>query len=245
MNTKETLKILAGSFTVYGAVVACSAAGGAGKPIASALADINAGGSRLKANYYAGSDGSQQFLSTFHDAMRNEDCAFSTASDGTIRCLPAAPTGPGASPSMYSVYYTDAACTQPVIALNNCSGNTAPAYVQVGGAPFGASKNGPSYYKVGSQTTVAMAYQLSYSGPGPAVMGSNTCSSPLSLAPTCTAVPTVLADGGAGDDAGGVPPLFPSPPQVTWPGIESTSTIYSLVEVPPSDFVKATQKTTT
>jgi hypothetical protein len=238
MNTKEALKILVGSITVYGAVVACSAASGGGQPIGSALADINAGGTRLKANYYAGSDGSQQFLATFHDTMRNEDCAFSTASDGSIRCLPT--QGPPASPSNYAVYYADAACTQPILALGNCSGNTAPRYVQVGGL-FGAGKNGPAYYTVGSKTTLTAAYQLSYTG-GPGVMGPGACNNnPVA---TCTALAAMTVDAGAGDDAGA--PSFGPPPfmQPTWPSVESGSTIYALVEAPPSDFVEATQKTT-
>ena len=244
MKTKDALKILVGSFTVYGAVVACSAASGGGQPIASAMADINTGGTRLKANYLAGSDGSQQFLSTFHDSKRNEDCAFSKASDGSIRCLPT--MGPPATPSVYSVYFTDAACTQPVMALSNCSGNTAPAYVQVGGNLFPGGKTGPAYYTVGSTTTVTTAYLLEYSGgPGaPGSPGSNSCGNPSgALTPTCVPVPTMVADAGAGDDAGlgG----FGMVSQPTWSSIEAGATIYSLVAVPLSDFVEATQKTTT
>jgi hypothetical protein len=239
MNSKDALKILVGSFTVYGAVVACSAAGG-GQPIASAMADINSGGSRLKANYYAGSDGSQQFLATFHDTMRNEDCAFSTASDGTIRCLPIAGGASGATVSEYSVYYADAACTQPVVAVSDCTGNTTPTYVSVGGAPFGGGKNTPALYKVGSKVSVAAGYQLSYQG-GPGVMGPNACGV-LGLAMTCIAVPATASDAGALNDAGTMPP---APPVYvnTWSSVESTSTIYSLVVAPPSDFVEATQKT--
>src|SRR5258708_29782926 len=103
MRTKEALKVLVGSITVYAAMAACSSA--SSPPVPSALADVNAGGTRLKANYYAGSDGSQQFLSTFHDAQRNEDCAFAIAADGTTRCLPTAAPGPSPTGSTYGTYY--------------------------------------------------------------------------------------------------------------------------------------------
>ena len=243
MNAKEALKVLVGSITVYGAMVACSSANNPGQPVAAAMADINAGGSRLKANYYEGSDGSQQFLSTFHDAQRSEDCAFATASDGTIRCLPVANVRPGASPSVYGVYYGDAACTMPIVAVSTCAGNTAPKYVSVGGVPGGAK--GSAIYEVGATASIGTAYQLTYGGPslGPSP---NACNSPFAgLMPTCTPVPSMDVDAGAGNDAGAsAPPGFPPPQQPTWSNIESSSTIYALVAVPPSDFVQATTKTT-
>jgi hypothetical protein len=242
MNAKEALKVLVGSIAVYGAMVACSSASNPGQPVAAAMADINAGGSRLKANYYEGSDGSQQFLSTFHDAQRGEDCAFATASDGTIRCLPVTNAPPGASPPVYSVYYGDAACTMPIVAVSTCTGNTTPKYVSVGGFPGGAK--GSAVYKVGATASIGAAYQLTYGGPLPG-LSPNACNGFAAFMPTCTPVPSMDVDAGTGNDAGAsAPPAFPPPQAATWSNIESSSTIYTLVEVPPSDFVQATTKTT-
>ena len=233
MSTKEALKVLVGSITVYGVMAACSSA--SHPPVTAALADVNMGGSRLKANYYAGSDGSQQFLSTFHDTQRNEDCSFGLASDGTTRCLPSpsAPTGP--MQSMYSVYYSDAACTTPIVAVSTCSGNTAPKYVSVGGLPGG--KTAPSVYALGSVTTVGTAYQFTYTQ---SAGTANACASPFSsLTPTCLAIPAMSVDAGMSDDAGGGPPLVPPlAGTLTWSSVEASSMIYSLVEAPPSDFVR-------
>jgi len=244
MSAKEVLKVLAGSITVYGVMAACSSA--SRPPVSSALADVNAGGTRLKANYYAGTDGSQQFLGTFHDTQRSEDCSFTTASDGTIRCLPTQGSSPSpVMTSTYTVYYSDAACTTPIVAVSTCGGNVKPKYISVGGPfPGSTSTNGPALYSLGSATSVGTAYQLSYQSK----MSPNACNSPFgSLTQTCTAVPSMTADAGMGmsDDAGVALPPFPGPaPAPTWPSIEASSIVYALVEVPPSDFVQAATKTT-
>ncbi|NUP11492.1 MAG: hypothetical protein HOW73_36060 [Polyangiaceae bacterium] len=62
-------------------------------------------GSRLRARFIGGADGSKQFLG-FHDDERDEDCSFSTASDGKLRCVP---------PSSGASLFVDAQCNQPVV----------------------------------------------------------------------------------------------------------------------------------
>lgn len=70
--------------------------------------DANAAesGSRLKARWRVASDGAREFVG-WRDTERNEDCVFSLASDGQIRCRP---QGAG-----FTMYYGDAACTQPIV----------------------------------------------------------------------------------------------------------------------------------
>jgi hypothetical protein len=127
MRVKEFLRFVSGSLAVYVAMAAYSAPRGplaftshgrtrttAGHssgaassqasfpdtlrdPVAQARADPNQSGSRLKAKYYLGADGSKMFAGLY-DSVLNFDCAFDElyfgdfifgpAPDGTIRCLP-------------------------------------------------------------------------------------------------------------------------------------------------------------
>ena len=85
-------------------------------PVSEAAADPFLSGTRLKAKYYAGADGSKQFLTMF-DSMLSVDCTFQYAVDGMIRCLPVGGGLPGGSPvsalAQFGVYalYADAGCT--------------------------------------------------------------------------------------------------------------------------------------
>jgi hypothetical protein len=114
-------------FSIDGGAHGDSASGGDGNgildalrdPVGEAAADPYQSGSRLKAKYYPGADGSKQFIG-WHDSMLNIDCSFDTASDGMTRCLPQA-TGAGA-------VFADAACTQPLAEVTK--GCTAPAYIR-------------------------------------------------------------------------------------------------------------------
>ncbi len=72
-------------------------------PVKEAKADVNQSGTRLKARFYAGADGSKQFVG-WHDTLRNEDCAYGVAADGETRCIP--------SGKPVSNIFADAACTQ-------------------------------------------------------------------------------------------------------------------------------------
>ncbi len=88
-------------------------------PVGKAQADPNQSGTRLKVNYYSGADGSGQSTGTMHDSMLNADCAFGTASDGTLRCLPT-------NAALIAFYFGDAACTQPLVLQSTGCG--APSY---------------------------------------------------------------------------------------------------------------------
>jgi hypothetical protein len=121
-------------------------------PVTEASADPYQSGSRLKANYYAGSDGSKQWIG-WHDSQRNEDCGFTKAADGATRCMPAGVA--------IVAYYADAACTQP-LAYVSCYQGTPPRYVgaQYLGVPGAPSSDGYHLFPLGSTATVTTAYQL-------------------------------------------------------------------------------------
>ncbi len=83
-------------------------------PVFEAKADITTSGTRLKANYFVGTDGSKQFQS-WHDSQLNLDCNFLTSTvDGTTRCLPV-------SAGSFIGYYTDPQCSQKLVAATTCS----------------------------------------------------------------------------------------------------------------------------
>jgi hypothetical protein len=82
-------------------------------PVPGASADPYQSGSRLEANYYAGADGSKQFM-TMHDTQLNVDCAFQGAADGVLRCIP---TGQG----IFVGYYADSGCTPIVAQYKGCT----------------------------------------------------------------------------------------------------------------------------
>lgn len=71
-------------------------------PVDEADAAPATSGTRLRARYYTGEDGSKQFVG-WRDNTRNEDCSFLKSEDGQLRCLPAA---------AFASYYLDASCTQ-------------------------------------------------------------------------------------------------------------------------------------
>ena len=124
-------------------------------PVPSASADVNQSGTRLKAKYYAGADGSKAFQG-WHDSQLNLDCGFTTAADGVARCLPSG-AGTGG-------LWVDATCTQPlaqmakgcaatyaiVVAPPTC-GVPGPVHVHTLGAIF----NGTSAYYTGTGTCTA------------------------------------------------------------------------------------------
>lgn len=75
-------------------------------PVPDASAEPAMDGSRLKAVYLVGADGSRQWNYTWWDSQRNEECSFLPFSDGTTRCVPAG----SASASLFS----DPGCTVPL-----------------------------------------------------------------------------------------------------------------------------------
>ncbi len=86
-------------------------------PVSTANADPQSG-TRLKATFRTGDDGSKEYVpGVWFDSMRNESCSFTTGADGKVRCLPA-----GAAGGVYS----DSACTNQVVAVP--TGCTSPGY---------------------------------------------------------------------------------------------------------------------
>ena len=67
---------------------------------------VNQSGSRIKMNVGSTADGAKMFLGWI-DTQLNTGCSFYSAADGKTRCLPAGATG--------SFYFSDAACTMPLI----------------------------------------------------------------------------------------------------------------------------------
>lgn len=147
MRAKESARAVAGSIIVYVVMAACSSKGGGGflgrggggpgvdadggdpngsadtgldgllDPVPTAAAEVYKSGSRLKAKYYEGQDGSKAFVGWF-DSQRNEDCSFRIAADGTARCLP---TGDVVQ------FFNDGNCTSPLVMVAKpCA--TAAAY---------------------------------------------------------------------------------------------------------------------
>jgi hypothetical protein len=122
-------------------------------PVSEASANPNQSGTRLKANYYAGSDGSKQFLGNFHDTLRNEDCSFTNPiwlQNGTIFCVPRANSGG-------SLFYADSACTQPVWAYLN---GGVPGTYAIAIAPNGAPGQLGHFFSIGSATSVSIPYSF-------------------------------------------------------------------------------------
>jgi hypothetical protein len=75
-------------------------------------------GTRLRARVIVSSDGAEQFAG-WHDSSRNEDCSFTTAADGIMRCEP---TGLGVGG-----IFSNATCTQLV--AYQAAACSAPAYM--------------------------------------------------------------------------------------------------------------------
>jgi hypothetical protein len=96
-------------------------------PVPEAKADTNQSGSRLKAKYYVGSDGSKTFFG-MHDSMLNVDCYFQPATDGTTRCLPSYPAG-----ALISTFFYDSGCAVPLAYVpKGCSPATYASQSQTG-----------------------------------------------------------------------------------------------------------------
>jgi hypothetical protein len=131
-------------------------------PVPDAAADTNESGTRLRARYWTGSDGSRQFIG-WRDTGRNEDCAVGTASDGQLRCLPTLSTGCSGTVAtgMWAGYvYSDASCTIPAVAVNAESASTVQ-YVTSGASDSstGCTRYVTTVYSVGDRA--ASVYTLS------------------------------------------------------------------------------------
>ena len=121
-------------------------------PVGDAKADTNVSGSRLKARNYVGSDGSKEWMG-WHDIQRNEDCAFTTAADGMMRCLPFP------YQATINLYYTDAGCTQPLaIGYKGCATTYATFSEAVAGSCVYNGTNHLHIYQLGGAFTGLQAF---------------------------------------------------------------------------------------
>jgi len=173
MKIESTFKLLIGSVVVY---AACSSGGGfAGhdggsdgggggdvvNPVPDAMADILSC-SRLKAQYFAGTDGSKAFASMY-DTQLKVSCAYVTASDGTSRCLPT-----GLSSVASTSYYSDSHCSQPILNIPSVC-TTPPPYVTT----FGTDCSGTTTFHVFPSASVFTVGSDVYVGGGSGATG--TC----------------------------------------------------------------------
>jgi hypothetical protein len=128
-------------------------------------------GSRLVARYTTttstGVDGSAQVTRSFagwFDTQRSEYCAVQLAGDGQQRCLPndyGTATGGVVSAGSPIPFYSDSACTKPVIIVYAGSCQAAPKYFSTydTGCPVGARH----LFPVGAQLTLSTLYDGSHS----------------------------------------------------------------------------------
>lgn len=112
-------------------------------------------GSRLKAKYRTGDDGSKAYLpGVWFDSQRQEDCSFGSADDGKERCLPTAES----YAALNGYYFSDAGCTVPVA---YAGGGCAPKYV-IGNGGSGCYGSPTAYtsqiFKVGAKLNQATLY---------------------------------------------------------------------------------------
>lgn len=159
-------------------------------PVSEAAAEPTSG-SRLKAKYRVGDDGSKAYLPyIWYDSQRQEDCYFTVAADGKERCLPTT------SVASAGVFFADAACSTPVpYWYANCSVKYVLTYganmcLAVSGAAhiydLGAPVNPPVLYtKSGNSCVSAGAPNPSYSyySMGPEVSPSSFVASTVQIDP--------------------------------------------------------------
>ncbi len=100
--------------TTAGAGAGTSDAGAAGEggegPVAGSFLPSYASGTRLLVKELASPDMPSLFV-TFHDSELDVDCAFTTVTDGSLRCLPVTSS---ATPIIWTQMFLDADCTVPV-----------------------------------------------------------------------------------------------------------------------------------
>jgi hypothetical protein len=139
-------------------------------PVPPAKADTNQSGSRLKAKYYVGSDGSKQF-SGWHDSMLNVDCSFLPTSDGSFRCVPLS--------TLAGATFSDSGCTQPLVQV--AKGCTPGAYAYQG-----------TVINAGGTTCVATSYTYRVFRVGVVYLGLLYTGTPASCTGTTDAGATSL-----------------------------------------------------
>jgi hypothetical protein len=105
-----------------GAAAAAGAAGSAGPGVEVVQQALS--GTRLKAYWQTGADGSKQFAGYWFDSALKVDCSFGLRSDGKQRCMPTSPIVLfAATPSAFA----DAGCTVPLVLTSKSTCPTAQA----------------------------------------------------------------------------------------------------------------------
>jgi hypothetical protein len=159
-------------------------------PVKDAKADDTTSGTRLKAKYIVGEDGSR-VPNGLYDSQRQEDCFFTAASDGSTRCMPIT-----SDFATVGTYYSDANCTVEVAVRQKCA--TTPKYVvryvSVAGSCGQAAAANYSFYAVGVKGSATAVRTKS----------GTTCSAPIDQSATYDAFaigaeipPTVFVKGTA------------------------------------------------
>lgn len=103
-------------------------------PVPEAKAETS--GSRLKAQYLVGEDGSRQF-SNWLDTQLQTSCTFQKDAAGTMRCFPS-------STAPHLGWFMDAECTQPVFLSPPCPSE----YGLVWAAGIGSCSGGMAAYRL-------------------------------------------------------------------------------------------------
>lgn len=98
------------------------------KPNPSDPSKIGASGSRLKARFYAGEDGSQQFVG-WYDSQLQKNCTFTPTGDGKLRCVVEGLAG-------RSGYFADTGCSQPTVVVSK--GCTPPSLANASATSAGS-----------------------------------------------------------------------------------------------------------
>jgi len=110
-------------------------------------------GTRLKATYRTGEDGSKEYVpGIWYDSSRSEECSFTTAGDGKQRCLPAGATGG---------VYSDSGCTKQIVPVP--AGCSSPGYAITADTSNMCTANGAAthVWTLGSSVTPAALYVMS------------------------------------------------------------------------------------
>lgn len=128
----------------------------------SAGKDAAVSGSRLKAQYQVGDDGSSAFYGWI-DLKTGQSCAYSVATDGMTRCLPAPTSG-----FISNILYTDPSCSTHMYSA--ATKGPVPAYVTMNTKP-------QFYIHLGQAITPAEVYYDNGGGcmlVGPTDLNSNS-----------------------------------------------------------------------
>jgi hypothetical protein len=120
-----------------------------------ALTCIGKSGTRLRQVVRQDDDGASVVVRLV-DTHFNDDCAFTAAFDGSLRCLPTAPIFRDADATFADagIFYKSSDCTGPLVAEVHSSG-TPPTYAAVNSLAAGGCTSVTHYYQLGADVTLA------------------------------------------------------------------------------------------